>query len=348
MAHMISLLTQRERMRPRRLAALRATPHWMERVAAGALKVAPDLIMSWEQQEIAKRKMAIAALRTARLTRALAVPTASLYDTRFARFTRHGLSFELAYKRRPTQSVLKQWRLLPPPAGQSSPYAWPTYFSSALAALRDYNQRRRRQLTPRIVVEPMRYAERTIGRRVHVTPHPKKPPFTTIVLGCPLLTRKALAHAIRRHRAALPSRLQPDTLGWRAWQWDETAKMLRSPHYHTPWPSAGMQAISWTDKTALRGEAGIHARRLPRDWRLSPWTRPQNSSDGPQPNEGPLVTGIVERYGRYILGETGWRAEHVLIRGLVAPTMAIFTALLQRYPEVPVYLVSSASSKLTQ
>ena len=58
----------------------------------------------------------------------------------------------------------------------------------------------------------------------------------------------------------------------------------------------------WSDTDAVRGEAGIHARRMPCDWRfaVSPRAMPEIGSCG---------HGIVERFGRYVLGTAGWRAR---------------------------------------
>jgi len=50
----------------------------------------------------------------------------------------------------------------------------------------------------------------------------------------------------------------------------------------------------------------------------------------------PLVTGLVERFGRYVLGTEGWRAEWVVIRKLRAPTPEIAEALARAYPEVEI------------
>jgi hypothetical protein len=50
----------------------------------------------------------------------------------------------------------------------------------------------------------------------------------------------------------------------------------------------------------------------------------------------PIVTGIVERYGRYVLGTEGWRAEWVIVRKLCAPTPEIAEALGRVYPDVEI------------
>jgi hypothetical protein len=50
----------------------------------------------------------------------------------------------------------------------------------------------------------------------------------------------------------------------------------------------------------------------------------------------PVVTGIVERFGRYVLGTEGWRAEWVIVRKLCAPTPEIAEALGRVYPDVEI------------
>jgi hypothetical protein len=56
----------------------------------------------------------------------------------------------------------------------------------------------------------------------------------------------------------------PDTLGWRAWNCQ--GGVLLSPLRRTTWHEASLKAEQWSDEQAVRGEAGIHARRMPKDW----------------------------------------------------------------------------------
>lgn len=150
---------------------------------------------------------------------------------------------------------------------------------------------------------------------------------------------------------------QPDTLGWRAWVFvppsshiteqvgngmiritETRDAMLMSPHMHTLWygPELHVQE-PWTEAENVRGHAGIHARLMPYDWKKAKWPWIEQ-------NEGPLaetygenlVTGVVERFGRFALGKTGWRAEWVIIRALLAKTNDIGLVLEQKY-DVPVY-----------
>ena len=50
------------------------------------------------------------------------------------------------------------------------------------------------------------------------------------------------------------------------------------------------------------------------------------------------VHGIVERFGRYVLGTEGWRAEWVVIRKLMAPNTKTALALMRKYPDVVVHV----------
>jgi hypothetical protein len=69
---------------------------------------------------------------------------------------------------------------------------------------------------------------------------------------------------------------------------------------------------------------------MPLDWRRALWEHTVYDAF--------TVTGIVERFGRYVLGSEGWRAEWVVIRELQAPSVEIMLALMQRYPDVRVHL----------
>ena len=121
----------------------------------------------------------------------------------------------------------------------------------------------------------------------------------------------------------------PDTLGWRGWNWQEG--VLVSPLQHTPWHDATLKAEQWSDEEAVRGAAGIHARRMPKDWLrfAGKWFPEIGRCD---------VHGLVERFGRYVLGTEGWRAEWVMIRELMASDAETALALMQRYPEVKVHI----------
>lgn len=131
-----------------------------------------------------------------------------------------------------------------------------------------------------------------------------------------------------------PDPKQPDTMGWRAWLWD--GEWLISPHQGTLWPTMDLVAACWSEEDAVRGSAGIHARLVPRHWKIVGWPD-DASSGGLEELNMPLVTGIVERFGRYVLGTEGWRAEQAIIRELMAPSTEIGLKLEQKYPDVIVH-----------
>lgn len=125
---------------------------------------------------------------------------------------------------------------------------------------------------------------------------------------------------------------QPDTLGWREWVWDGANKCLRSPSQGTLWPTDRHVADKWSKDDAVRGVAGIHALLVPRHWKLL-----TEFDCFPLGGGAGVVTGVVERFGKYVLGTEGWRAEEVIIRELLAPTTEIGLALEQKYPDVIVH-----------
>jgi hypothetical protein len=142
-------------------------------------------------------------------------------------------------------------------------------------------------------------------------------------------SRRELARVIREdrqfvHEAALSQTdpAAPDTLGWRVWMWDRKHKKLRSPHQGTMWHTPELRVESWDSHDAVRGYAGIHAARMPRDWhraQLMHHQELQNYGRGRDPTGLPYIVGVVERFGKYVLGTEGWRAEIVVIRKLRAP-----------------------------
>jgi hypothetical protein len=109
--------------------------------------------------------------------------------------------------------------------------------------------------------------------------------------------RKHRARVAAHRRALAPSLDAPNTLGWRAWRWE--GDVLLSPLQGTPWYEASLRADQWSDRAAVRGQAGIHALRIPSDWRsVNPrWV--------PEFTHGWNVHGIVERFGRFVLGTAG-------------------------------------------
>lgn len=157
----------------------------------------------------------------------------------------------------------------------------------------------------------------------------------------PISLRPGSLHFAGSDHKSLPRWLKPDpkvadTMGWRAWLWHGGHERLVSPHHHALWDKPYLGAAYWADGDgALRGSAGIHARLVPRHWKIVGWPDDSSSSDL-DPNPA-LVTGIVERFGRYVLGTEGWRAEQVIIRELMAPSTEIGLALERVYPDVIVH-----------
>lgn len=143
-------------------------------------------------------------------------------------------------------------------------------------------------------------------------------------------TRLDLAHTIKRirRRDSRPSFSRSDTLGWRTWDWNQSKRCLTSPSQGTLWPDPELRVENWSTDAAVRGKAGIHACRLPRgDWR-----RAGRPSDMP----GGTIIGLLERFGRFVLGSEGWRAEWVIIKELVCADEALARQVKAAYPDIPV------------
>ncbi len=150
-----------------------------------------------------------------------------------------------------------------------------------------------------------------------------------------LLAMQAQAQAMAQPRWMKADPKVPDTMGWREWFWNEDRGCLMSPSQGTFWETAEHAAIHWDEHDVVRGVAGIHALMVPRHWKLLNefgWT-----PLGAQHQAAITVTGIVERFGKYVLGTEGWRAEQVVIRELLAPNTEIGLKLEQKYPDVIVH-----------
>ena len=141
-----------------------------------------------------------------------------------------------------------------------------------------------------------------------------------------------------------PDPTVPNTLGWRSWFMDPLTGILRSPHMGTPWPDAECRCTDWPEgrDNVVRSHAGIHAYLVPHFWRDAPTDHFENctvdndwSSDIDE-IEIPLIHGLIERYGKYVLGTDGWRAEWAVIRALHAPTAVVAMVLKHVYPDVEV------------
>lgn len=160
-----------------------------------------------------------------------------------------------------------------------------------------------------------------------------------------MISRRVMPHAVpqailqaAKERAAIDSIASeidpaaPDTFGWRVFRW--TNGELRSPIRGTIWPADGiLTAERWSDGDALRGAAGIHARRLPRDWRVAD---PRLDEELGGYTKLGIIIALVERWGRAVIGSHGWRAEHVAIRAVRAPSTDIGLAIEAAYPTVEV------------
>lgn len=144
-------------------------------------------------------------------------------------------------------------------------------------------------------------------------------------------TRVEIAHIMREARKdnSQPSYRRPDTLGWRTWEWSVIKRCLISGIQGTLWDCGPeLRVESWSEHSAVRGAAGIHACRLPRgDWRRA--RRPHDMPLAP-------ILGLVERFGKFVLGTEGWRAEWVIIKELMCADEALARAVRAAYPEVPV------------
>lgn len=142
--------------------------------------------------------------------------------------------------------------------------------------------------------------------------------------------RSEIAAVLRKLRASdpRPSFKRPDSLGWRTFGWHPTKHCLVSPVQGTLWTEPEMRVEKWDERDAVRGAAGIHACRLPRgDWRTA-----QRPHDMPQHQ----ILCLVERFGKFVLGKEGWRAEWVFIKEILAPDEAAARALRRVYPELPI------------
>ena len=133
---------------------------------------------------------------------------------------------------------------------------------------------------------------------------------------------------------------QPNTLGWRYWMWNPKTNRLMSPSQRTDWEEAELHCETWAEADVVRGVAGIHARLVPLNWRTAQSSEVPPARGWKDSSDGwfapPLITGIVERFGRFVLGTEGWRAEWVVIKQLYAPTTEIGLSLEKAYPDVEI------------
>jgi hypothetical protein len=139
-----------------------------------------------------------------------------------------------------------------------------------------------------------------------------------------------------------PSAKYANTLGWRTWVWDITATELRSPVQGTAWNGTELRCEAWDESAVIRGVAGIHAHLVPDDWHKLVVPEAPNHGRAYAEQRGDdfraciAIQGVVERFGRFVLGTDGWRAEWVQIRQLAAPTDDIGLALEKAFPDVEI------------
>ena len=133
----------------------------------------------------------------------------------------------------------------------------------------------------------------------------------------------------------------PNTLGWRCWYWSPAYKRLASPSQGTIWHEPELHAYNWDECENVRMVAGIHAKLVPLDWTKASCPEVPQVCDwvGAAPGrtvEVPIITGIIERFGKYVLGTEGWRAEWCVIKTLYAPTADLAEELRNAYPDVEI------------
>lgn len=141
----------------------------------------------------------------------------------------------------------------------------------------------------------------------------------------------------------LPDPSFPKTMGWRAWLWHKRTKYLYSPQQRTLWAEAELRVDKFDNSKTQDGVPGIHAQIVPVGWRtlkndyaVCPPDREVAHLIPRTQNPWVPVVGIAERFGKFVQGEKGWRAEWVFIRKLVAPTPDIGLELERAYPTVEI------------
>lgn len=119
-----------------------------------------------------------------------------------------------------------------------------------------------------------------------------------------------------------------DTMGYRNWSLLPMEGVLRSPVQGTLWFEAELHCEDWCESDVVRGRQGIHAGFVPVGWRNMVCVRSGEIT----------IAGIVERFGKYVLGTDGWRAEWVVIRKLIAPNAFIAAGLRGVYPDIEIII----------
>jgi hypothetical protein len=102
--------------------------------------------------------------------------------------------------------------------------------------------------------------------------------------------------------------------GIKTFKWEDGS--VWSPMHRAEWVNARLAAKNFFEGQAVRGEGGIHA-----IW-------PQGAIDnlkaldefsGYAPRGSSSFTALVSGWGRCVMGDVGWRAEHCRIRSVIIP-----------------------------
>lgn len=142
---------------------------------------------------------------------------------------------------------------------------------------------------------------------------------TTKVLtwhSCP--SRALIASAVRWDRQMQPHVNAKDDFGYllgvRYFKLSEDFHLV-SPHQKTVWESNVLTATAWNDDEAVRGKAGIHAAWPTKSGRVTPRIDFEIKDV-----EQITLIAKVRGLGRFVTGETGWRAEKVIIDTMYLPS----------------------------
>lgn len=329
-------------------SALTSQPNWLDRAAVGKIRIPPG-ISTGVRRRINLRYAEIDTLRRKR---------------KLARIDRAGQTrIFVPFRSKAGDKLLLTLR---GPARTGSLYSDPHWLLEGRSCFQQFHTKRgaiRRELEVRATrkVWESAYAEVHYARREHKWTVTDKFPNRDkhfiqwtdpkVFSHCPTrmevasFLRDNLARSLCRVLSAQPSESQPSTLGWRTWVLDTESKTLLSPSILTKWPDPELRCDDWDAGNALRGAKGIHACRMPRNWRHAGIPSETSIAASPQTRRTVLVTGVVERFGRYVLGKLGWRAEWVVIRELQAPTVESQLILERMFPDVPVHLAPDAKTR---
>lgn len=88
-----------------------------------------------------------------------------------------------------------------------------------------------------------------------------------------------------------------------------------SPLHRTPWPGGKLTAENFFPSETVRGEGGIHAIWPPRGLEDAGL----DEFEQYVPREAQAFSALVKGWGRCVMGDVGWRAEHCRIAAVVQP-----------------------------